>query len=82
MLFGLVEENGSERGIEQKKVDAELACDGKLGGAELLRCRVRYFSDGLAIALAVGMRRRCKLSRFRLTVREGVEACRPKGGMW
>ena len=49
VLFGLGEEREVRRGFAQEKVDAELARDGKLGRTELLRCRVRYFSDGLAI---------------------------------
>jgi REP element-mobilizing transposase RayT len=37
------------KGIPQGKVRAVLEARGKLGRAELLRCRVRWFSDGVAI---------------------------------
>jgi REP element-mobilizing transposase RayT len=54
-LFGEGEEVGKSayssgrKGIAKAKVRKVLEDGGKLGLAELLRCRVRYFSDGVAI---------------------------------
>ena len=38
-----------KRGFSKEKVEAVLKSGGKLSRAELLRCRVRWFSDGVAI---------------------------------
>ena len=38
-----------KRGIPQERIDAVLAGDGSLTLEELVRCRVRYFSDGMVI---------------------------------
>jgi REP element-mobilizing transposase RayT len=39
---------GDGKGIDSKRVKEVFAADGKLSRKELLCCRVRYFSDGLA----------------------------------
>jgi len=44
-LFGA----GDGKGIDPKRVKEVFEVDGKLSAQELLCCRVRYFSDGLAI---------------------------------
>jgi hypothetical protein len=36
-------------GFTKEEIDAVKAAGGKLTRAQLLRCRVRYFSDGIAI---------------------------------
>jgi REP element-mobilizing transposase RayT len=41
--------SGGRKGVPKEKVKEVLKAGGKLGLAELLRCRVRYFSDGVAI---------------------------------
>ena len=40
---------GKKRGFDRAKVQEVIAEGGELSREELLRCRVRYFSDGLAI---------------------------------
>ena len=37
------------RGFKPKEVDAVLAAKGRLTHWQMLRCRVRYFADGLAL---------------------------------
>ena len=37
------------RGFQAKEVDAVLAAKGRLDHWQMLRCRVRYFADGLAL---------------------------------
>jgi hypothetical protein len=39
----------SKKGFSKERVEAVLKSGGKLSRAELLRCRVRWFSDGVAI---------------------------------
>ena len=38
-----------KKGFSKEKVEAVLKGGGKLSRADLLRCRVRWFSDGVAI---------------------------------
>jgi len=56
VLFGAGEESGRDehgrpldRGFSKKKVAQVIAKNGKLSQYELLRCRVRYFSDGVVL---------------------------------
>jgi REP element-mobilizing transposase RayT len=41
--------SSSRKGFSKEKVEAVLKSGGKLSRADLLRCRVRWFSDGVAI---------------------------------
>ena len=56
LLYGRGEERGEDeqgramrKGFNRKQVDAVLAKKGKLTWNEMLRCRVRYFSDGAVL---------------------------------
>ena len=49
ILFGIGEENSVRAGLSHAAVAEVWAAGGKLSLAQLLRCRVRYFSHGLAI---------------------------------
>ena len=56
LLFGRGEESGLDengqalrRGFTTAEVDAVLAAKGRLDHWQMLRCRVRYFADGLAL---------------------------------
>jgi putative transposase len=50
LLFGVGDETMTKKcGFTQAEVEAVLAAGGKLTTAQLLRCRVRHFSDGLVI---------------------------------
>ncbi len=48
-LFGIGEENSVRAGLSQEAVAKVWAAGGKLSLAQLLRCRVRYLSDGMAV---------------------------------
>jgi len=48
-LYQKGEKTQKRHGIEPEKVQEVLAAGGKLGLVEALRCRVRYFSDGVAL---------------------------------
>jgi REP element-mobilizing transposase RayT len=50
LLFGVGDETMTKKGgFTQAEVETVLAAGGKLSTAQLLRCRVRHFSDGLVI---------------------------------
>jgi putative transposase len=50
LLFGMGDDSMTKKGgFTQEEVEAVLAAGGKLTTAQLLRCRVRHFSDGLVI---------------------------------
>ena len=56
LLFGRGEEAGLDkagsplrRGFKSEEVDAVLAAKGRFDHWQMLRCRVRYFADGLAL---------------------------------
>ena len=48
-MFGLAHETKGHGGITPEKVENVVRAKGKLPLVEYLRCRVRYFSDGVAI---------------------------------
>ena len=49
ILFGIGEGNSARAGLSRAAVEKVWRSGGKLSLAQLLRCRVRYFSDGLAV---------------------------------
>ncbi|MFT4550884.1 MAG: putative transposase [Verrucomicrobiales bacterium] len=49
ILFGVGEEHSTRAGLSREAVAKVWAAGGKLSLPQLLRCRVRYFSDGLAV---------------------------------
>ncbi len=49
VLFGIGEQTGARPGLSPAAVAKVWAAGGKLSTAQLLRCRIRHFSDGLAI---------------------------------
>ncbi|MGI9240614.1 MAG: transposase [Verrucomicrobiales bacterium] len=49
LIFGIGEENSKRAGISRAEVAKVWSEGGKLSLAQLLRCRVRYFSDGVVI---------------------------------
>ncbi len=49
LIFGIGEENSSRSGISRAEVARVWAEGGRLSLAQLLRCRLRYFSDGIAL---------------------------------
>ena len=49
VIFGIGEGNSNRAGISRDEVAKVWAEGGRLSLAQLLRCRVRYFSDGVVI---------------------------------
>jgi putative transposase len=57
LLFVAGEEEGLDaetrravrRGFSREQIEATLKAGGRLGWGQMLRCRVRYFSDGMAL---------------------------------
>ena len=49
LLYGVREGGGPRPGLSRAEVSRVWAAGGKLSLAQLLRCRVRYFSDGFAV---------------------------------
>ena len=49
LLYGIGEEKACRRGLTRKAVAEAFKAGGELSLAQLLRCRIRYFSDGMAI---------------------------------
>ena len=57
LLFVAGEEDGLDeetrralrRGFSREQIDATLKAGGRLSWGQMLRCRVRYFSDGVAL---------------------------------
>ena len=52
VIFGIGEENPARSGISREEVAKVWASGGELSLAQLLRCRSRYFSDGVVIGSA------------------------------
>ena len=48
-MFGLAHETKGHGGITPEEVEEVVRCGGKLPLTDYLRCRVRYFTDGVAI---------------------------------
>jgi REP element-mobilizing transposase RayT len=69
------------RGFSKEKVEAVLKGGGKLSRADLLRCRVRWFSDGVAIGskgFVEGVFTRCR-AHFGATRMTGARKVREDG---
>ena len=81
ILFGIGEENG-RAGISREEVAKVFQAGGKLTLAQLLRCRVRYLSDGLAIGSASFIEAFFQSKREAFSERRKSGARRMKGGDW
>ncbi|MFT5854910.1 MAG: putative transposase [Verrucomicrobiales bacterium] len=49
IMFGIGAENSERAGLSRAAIEKVWTAGGSLSLAQLLRCRVRYFSDGLAV---------------------------------
>ncbi|MFT5106045.1 MAG: putative transposase [Verrucomicrobiales bacterium] len=82
ILFGIGEEKPDRTGLSREVVAEVWAAGGKLSLAQLLRCRIRYFSSGMAIG------RESFLESFFNTLREHFSDPRTSvarkmiGGAW
>ena len=82
ILFGIGEGSSVRPGISQKEVAAVWKAGGKLSLAQLLRCRVRYFSDGLAIGSESFVERVFAMLRGAFSEARQTGARRMTGGDW
>ena len=70
------------RGFSKERVEAVLKGGGKLSRADLLRCRVRWFSDGVAIGskgFVEGVFSRCR-EHFGAKRKSGARRVREDAG--
>ena len=82
ILFGIGEESSVRAGLSREEVAAVWAAGGKLSLAQLLRCRVRYFSDGLAVGSASFVNSVFAAVREMFTPERETGARRMIGGEW
>ena len=82
LLFGIGEQNSVRAGISRSEVAKVWAAGGKLTLAQLLRCRVRYFTDGMAIGTETFLERLFAAKREAFSARRETGARKMKGGDW
>ena len=82
ILFGIGEETSARAGISREEVAAVWESGGKLTLTQLLRCRVRYFTDGLAFGRAAFIERVFASERAAFSERRQTGARRMLGGDW
>jgi putative transposase len=82
ILFGIGEETTSRAGFSREEIAKVWAAGGKLTLAQLLRCRVRYFSDGLAIGSETFIEWFFTLRRELFSEKRKSGSRRLKGGEW
>ena len=82
VLFGIGEENSARVGLSRDEVAKVWDAGGKLSLAQLLRCRLRYFSEGMAIGTAGFVERVFQLERGLFSASRETGARRMKGGDW
>lgn len=83
ILFGIGEEHGaSARGISRDEVVRVFEAGGQLTAAQLLRCRVRYFTDGLVIGSERFVEEFFRVRRGLFGARRQSGSRRMRGGDW
>ncbi len=82
LLYGIGEESQVRAGLSRAAVAKVWAAGGKLSLAQLLRCRVRYFSDGFAVGRETFVESVFALMRERFTAGRDSGARRMIGGEW
>ena len=82
VIFGIGEETASRVGISRAEVAEVWAAGGELSLAQLLRCRVRYFSDGVAIGSEGFIEGFFRARRGMFSAGRKTGARRLKGGSW
>ena len=81
-LFSIGEESEGRVGFEREKVEEVLAEGGELSRYELLRCRIRYFSDGVALGSTLFVEEVFEQNRIRFGARRKDGARPLPGGGW
>lgn len=82
ILFGIGEVNSGRQGISRGEVAKVWSDGGKLSMPQLLRCRLRYMSDGLAIGSASFIEKIFRSKREFFSERRRSGARRMRGGEW
>ncbi len=82
ILFGIGEENSVRAGLSREAVAKVWREGGKLSLQQLLRCRVRYFTDGLAIGSSEFVERVFKAKRKAFSDGRATGARKLGGGDW
>ena len=82
VLFGIGEENAERPGISRAAVEKVFAAGGQLTLAQLLRCRVRHFADGLAVGSESFIERVFATLREAFSERRSTGARSLPGGDW
>ena len=82
ILFGIGEANSARAGLSREAVAKVWAEGGKLTLAQLLRCRVRYLSDGMAIGRAAFVESVFAAMREAFTSGRQTGARKMVGGEW
>ena len=82
ILFGIGEENQGRAGISRGEVARVWESGGELSLAQLLRCRVRYFTDGMAVGSVGFVEREFSKARHAFGARRRSGARKMRGGDW
>ncbi len=82
ILFGIGEENSVRAGLSREAVAKIWAAGGRLSLAQLLRCRLRYFCDGLAVGRGPFVESVFAALRDHFTAGRETGARRMVGGEW
>ncbi|MFT5852968.1 MAG: putative transposase [Verrucomicrobiales bacterium] len=82
ILFGIGEEHSARAGLSREAVASVWAAGGKLSLAQLLRCRVRYFCDGLAVGRESFLESVFAVMREAFTEHRRSGARKMTGGDW
>jgi putative transposase len=82
ILFGIGEETSVRAGISREEIAKVWHAGGKLSLAQLLRCRVRYMTDGMAIGSRSFLEKLFAAKREIFSERRKTAARRMKGGDW
>ena len=82
ILFGIGEENSVRVGLSRDEVAKVWEAGGRLTLAQLLRCRLRYFSEGMAIGTAAFVEAFFQSKRGAFAAARKTGARRMKGGDW
>ena len=82
VLFGIGEENSARAGLSREAVAKVWREGGKLSLQQLLRCQVRYFTDGLALGSRDFVERVFQARRGLFSDSRQSGARRLRGGGW
>ncbi|MFT4547468.1 MAG: putative transposase, partial [Verrucomicrobiales bacterium] len=82
ILFGIGEENSTRNGLSHAAVAKVWAAGGKLSLQQLLRCRLRYFSDGMAVGRESFVESVFAVMRDVFAEKRETGARKMRGGEW